>query len=338
MDPRIYTSFEHLLSLEGAARSLSFLPRQPARSVLRGRNASRLRGRGLSFEELREYLPGDDIRTIDWKVTARTGSPHVRVYTEERDRPSFLLVDQRMSMFYGTVLNMKSVTAAEAASVAAMRIRAQGDRVGGVVFDDSEIVDVPVRRSRSSLDAFLRLISEKNCRLNADLKLAKGSLSLSEPLKRLARSVTNNHLILIFSDFGEFDSESEEILRSLSYHNDVILCLVIDPSAVGLPEGLRLPVTDGELQFDAAINSEIAMKKAPSSPIKGKANILIFPDLNAGNIAYKIMQRMAGFDAYGPLLQGMARPYSDLSRGSTVKDIIITSLINVLSSKQGEAG
>ncbi|NVK58728.1 MAG: DUF58 domain-containing protein, partial [Rhodobacteraceae bacterium] len=76
-DPRIHASLAHLRSLEGPARGLSFLPLQPAQSVLNGRHASRLRGRGLNFEELRDYLPGDDVRAIDWKVTARTGAPHV---------------------------------------------------------------------------------------------------------------------------------------------------------------------------------------------------------------------------------------------------------------------
>ena len=101
-DPRIHVDADHLLKLGPKSRAISLLPRQPARSILNGRHASRLRGRGLNFEELRNYLPGDDIRTIDWKVTARTGKPHVRVYTEERDRPALLLVDQRVSMFFGT--------------------------------------------------------------------------------------------------------------------------------------------------------------------------------------------------------------------------------------------
>ena len=95
-DPRIHVDLNQLLRLAGPARRLSLLPRQPASSVLNGRHASKLRGRGLNFEELRHYLPGDDTRTIDWKVTARTGEPYVRVYTEERDRPALLVVDQRM--------------------------------------------------------------------------------------------------------------------------------------------------------------------------------------------------------------------------------------------------
>ena len=135
-DPRIHVSLAHLRSLEGAAKGLSFLPRQPSASSLNGRHASRLRGRGLNFEELRDYLPGDDIRSIDWKASARTGVPHVRVFTEERDRPALLVVDQRMSMYFGSVLNLKSVTAAEAAAIATFRILAAGDRVGGIVFDD----------------------------------------------------------------------------------------------------------------------------------------------------------------------------------------------------------
>ena len=90
-------------------------------SVLSGRYASRLRGRGLNFEEIRRYLPGDDVRTMDWKVTARTRSPHVRVYTEEKDRAVLLIVDQRINMFFGTRDKLKSVTAAELAALGAWR-------------------------------------------------------------------------------------------------------------------------------------------------------------------------------------------------------------------------
>ena len=116
----VYARLEDLVALEYRATGYSFLPRQPVHSVLAGRHASRMRGRGLNFEEIRGYLPGDDIRTIDWKVTARTREPHVRVYTEERDRPVWLLVNQRQSMFFGSRERMKSVTAAEAAAVSGL--------------------------------------------------------------------------------------------------------------------------------------------------------------------------------------------------------------------------
>ena len=99
----VYVQLDELVRLQHKASGFSFLPKQPVHSVLSGRHASKLRGRGLNFEELRNYLPGDDTRNIDWKVTARTRTPYVRVYTEEKDRTVWLLVDQRVSMFFGSV-------------------------------------------------------------------------------------------------------------------------------------------------------------------------------------------------------------------------------------------
>ena len=103
--------------------------RQPIQSLLAGRHASRLRGRGLNFEEIRRYHPGDDVRQIDWKVTARTRKAHSRVYTEERERPNLLVVDQRVTMFFGSQVRMKSVVAAEAAALAAWRAVGVKDRL-----------------------------------------------------------------------------------------------------------------------------------------------------------------------------------------------------------------
>lgn len=91
--------------------------------------------------------------------------------------------------------------------------------------------------------------------------------------------------------------------------------------------------TDGELQFDAAFVREVGERKAPGSSVPGRANCFIFPDLNAGNIAYKITQRLGNFGAYGPILQGLAQPYSDLSRGASAHDIAVSALINILRSR-----
>jgi uncharacterized protein (DUF58 family) len=110
--PGVYVDLRQLIRLERRGRKVSFLPRQPVHSLLSGRYASRMRGRGLNFEEIRDYRSGDDVRSIDWKVTARLQKPHIRVFNDERDRQGLLLVAPRLSLFFGSRLAMKSVTAA----------------------------------------------------------------------------------------------------------------------------------------------------------------------------------------------------------------------------------
>ncbi|WP_170751323.1 DUF58 domain-containing protein [Ruegeria lacuscaerulensis] len=248
-DPRIHVTAQHLLQLGGRSTGLSLLPKQPARSILNGRHSSRLRGRGLNFEELRNYLPGDDIRTIDWKVTARTGAPHVRVYTEERDRPVLLLVDQRVSMFFGTKEFMKSVVAAEAAAIAAHRVLAQGDRVGGIVFGDTGLAEHRPQRRAAALMRFLTSVGAMNCNLNADLRF-ETSVTLNEVLKQAARIAHTNALVCVFSDFDGVDQNSESLFRRLSHANDLILFNISDPSAHTVPTEARLTVSDGDQQIE----------------------------------------------------------------------------------------
>lgn len=246
-DPRVSVDLAHLRRLEGRARTLSFLPRQPAGSALNGRHASFMRGRGLNFEELREYLPADDIRSIDWKVTARTGKPYVRVFTEERDRPTLIVVDQRMSMYFGSVLNMKSVTAAECAALAAFRVLDQGDRVGGIVFSDDSIAEIRPKRSRSSLNVLLSTLAHANAQLKADAPNVT-PVSLNRVLKSVGRIAPRNHLIIIFSDFDIIDEQTRKLLRGMSLHNDLVLGLITDPAADNVPRDIRMVISDGDLQ------------------------------------------------------------------------------------------
>lgn len=248
-DARIHVDVAHLRELEARARRISFLPRQPARSVLNGRHASRLRGRGLNFEELRDYLPSDDIRTIDWKVTARTGKPHVRVYTEERDRPTLIVVDQRMSMFFGSILNMKSVTAAECAALAAFRIFDQGDRVGGIVFGDTAIAEIRPARRRDALTAFLTALGDANGLLGAE-RPPVTPMSMNKVLQSVARIARRDHLVLLFSDFDGIDETTHRLVAGLSRHNDLVLALVSDPYVEDMPEGVKVVVSDGTLQAE----------------------------------------------------------------------------------------
>ena len=247
--PGVYTSLEALTRLQYRARRVSFRARQPVRSLLSGRHAARVRGRGLDFEEVRAYRPGDDVRTIDWRVTARTGQPHTRVYNEEKDRPALVVVDQRLAMFYGTRLSLKSVTAAEAAALAAWRVFRSGDRVGAVVFDDRGLEALRPHRSRGQVLRILQAIVRKNRALRADSDVAPAPGMLNQALERALRLVDHDHAVLVASDFDGADADTRRLASALAQHNDVIVMLVLDPSSKDLPEHGRAVVSGGELQL-----------------------------------------------------------------------------------------
>jgi uncharacterized protein (DUF58 family) len=246
----VYVSLEDLIGMRARARGFSFLPRQPVESLLSGRHASRMRGRGLNFEEIRAYLPGDDIRTIDWKITARIGEPHIRVYTEERDRPAILVLDQRLSMFFGSRRSLKSVVAAELSAVGAWRVLDAGDRVGAVLFNDEETVEIRPQRSRRTVLHLLGEATRLNRALSADSDHSPAPGRLNEALKRVAGLVNHDYLVAVVSDFDGADAETTRLMTRMAEHNDVVAFLVHDPMARVIPEGVPMVVSDGRLQVE----------------------------------------------------------------------------------------
>ncbi len=246
----VYTELDDLMRLRFKASGFSFLPRQPIHSILSGRHASRLRGRGLNFEELRNYLPGDDTRNIDWKVTARTREPYVRVYTEEKDRTVWLLVDQRISMFFGSRWKMKSVVAAEAAAVAAWRVLSQGDRVGAIVFDDTDLQVIPPHRSEERVAQILKKIVEKNHALNAKTEIKPGPEMLNRALKRVASMARHDCLVCLVGDGTGIDEDTRKYVTRLTEHNDVLSVFIYDPLEQSMPAAGRLVFSDGLSQVE----------------------------------------------------------------------------------------
>ena len=249
LDAGVYVDLEQLIALEQKGRKVSLLPRQPVHSLLSGRYASRMRGRGLNFEEIRDYRSGDDVRSIDWKVTARLQSPHVRVFNEERDRQGLLVVDQRLSMFFGTRRAMKSVTAAEIAAVVAWRILSVGDRVGGIVFNDRSIEEVRPQRSRRIVLQYLTKLAEQNQALGVGRGITRDATMLNRAVDRIRRVAPHDATVVIFSDFDGADETTRHAIAALAAHNTVIAVLIHDPSQSELPAAGRMTVTDGELQI-----------------------------------------------------------------------------------------
>ncbi|WNC66878.1 DUF58 domain-containing protein [Thalassotalea nanhaiensis] len=244
----IYVDINDLRRLQHKAKGFSFLTKQPVNSALSGKNVSKLRGRGLNFEELRHYRPGDDIRSMDWKVTRRTGKPHIKVYTEERERNVYLVVNQSSSMFFGSTNKMKSVIAAEIAALMAWKVTDSGDRIGAVVFNDKQVKVVSAKRGKLHV---VNVLAEV-VKMNHQLKVGKGepnSNSINEALIKISHICGHNALIIIVGDGHGWDTKSTQLIKNIRQHNDVIACQIYDPLEQQLPEMSNMVVSDGEKQI-----------------------------------------------------------------------------------------
>lgn len=247
---RVYVSLDDLLRLKHRAKGFSFLPRQPVHSILAGRHASRLRGRGLEFEELRAYCEGDDVRAIDWMSTARAGSPQLRVYSEERDRPVILLVDQRLGMFFGSRGAMKSVVAAEAAALAAWRVTSLGDRVGGVVFSENGLDEIRPRARRGAIGPLFEAIVRHNRALRADDQRAADPSLLDVAITRASALLPHDGLLTLITDAAGTSEETARLVTRVAAHNDALTIFISDPLEEELPDLGRIVVADGASQIE----------------------------------------------------------------------------------------
>jgi len=251
-DERIHVSLKQLTALRYQARGFSFLPKQPVKSILTGRKRSAIRGRGLDFIELRDYRPGDDIRTMDWRVTNRTGKPHVRIYAEEKDRPVILLVDQRRSMFFGSQWKMKSVVAAELAALSAWRVLDVGDRVGALIFNDESIEEFKPSRNQAGVTKMLSSLSRINTSLSIQPSKQEQTqaVNIDRVLKETERLVGHDYLVVLISDFSDWGATALKRLKKISQHNDVISSLIFDPLERDISNADQLVVSDGKYQLE----------------------------------------------------------------------------------------
>lgn len=257
----VQTNLEALLRLKVEARGFSFLPRQPVTSLLAGRHGSRLRGRGLDFEELRHYHQGDDIRTIDWRATARLRAPHVRVYTEERERPVLLVVDQRKPMFFGSRRAMKSVVAAEIAALGAWRALASGDRVGGIVFNENEIVDLAPHRSQTQVLRFLHEVVRLNRLLvdqSEDESVQPAKITLNQTLQATLRRAKHDHLVVLISDLDSADAETQRLATLIAAHNDMLVVATYDPLGAALQGQTGMRARDRGIEYEIPVGADFS--------------------------------------------------------------------------------
>jgi len=212
-----------------------------------GAHLSRFQGRGIEFDEVRPYQPGDDIRSMDWRVTARTGKPHTKLFREERERPALMLVDMRPAMFFATRGALKSVIASECASLLAWSVMQQGDRIGSLIFGGDSSAETqlarPVRGRRGVLRLLGNVVGHPNWKRRSHA--VDETESLQRLLHRASHAARTGSMVMMVSDGRGMNDKSVSLLKSLLQHHTVVFVLVYDAFEAEIPEVGELQASDG---------------------------------------------------------------------------------------------
>lgn len=226
--PGVQVSLAELIEIRHRVREVQLFSTPSRRSPLIGLHHSKLRGRGVDFDQVRVYQPGDDVRTIDWRVTARTQEPHTKLFHEERERPVFIVVEQSQRLFFGSGRMFKSVLAAHAASLIGWAALGHNDRIGGLVFSDAEHHEIKPRRSKQSLLQLLNRLVRANQGLVTPQATPREGFSLA--LRRAREVLRPGSLVVILCDERTLSDTAEQQLALLARHTDLILLPLSDPS------------------------------------------------------------------------------------------------------------
>lgn len=249
----VTVSLKTLVDLARLAAGLSYSGSR-IHAVQGGGYLSRFKGRGMEFDETRLYQPGDDLRTIDWKVTARTGTPHTKIFREERERPVFISVDDRPAMHFATRGVFKSVLAAKLAALLAWTAEHHGDRIGGQIFSEQGCRELKPQNGRQAVLHFLHALVDRR------VPDHPAGFPFEQILARLVKHVRPGSRVYIISDFRGVNDASERHLARLSEHCDVVLLFVFDALEQHLPAKGRYRFTDGER--DVVMDSSDARRLA----------------------------------------------------------------------------
>ncbi len=234
---------EDLIELRQHAGKIDLTHARSARARLVGNHLSRFRGRGMDYQESRTYQAGDDVRSMDWRVTARTGKPHIKLYQEERERPVVLFLDLNPGMFFGSRGMLKSVVAARAAILIAWAAAGHGDRIGGMLFNGGYWDLQPRGGKHGVLRLIRQVVEHTDPRIGVDGQSPSGGLNAA--LSRLRRVSRPGSLIVLVGDYYGIDEDSGNHLLRLRQHSDVVAIQIVDPLEEAAPAAARYGVMAG---------------------------------------------------------------------------------------------
>jgi len=279
----LYPRLDDLLELRHQAHTLGVSSHHLVNSTFAGLYASVFRGAGVNFEEVREYREGDDIRYMDWKVTARINEPHLKVFREERERSVVLCVDRGPHMAFGTRGTFKGVQAARAAALIGWAASRLQDRVGGMAFGDPRqgLQHFRPARGRRALWQLLRTLTLPGSAASASIDCLAGAL------KRASRGLPTGSLIFVIADLNREARNLESVLGNLRQRSSVVLIPVDDPADREIPamgpisfrgsDGRLIEIDTDDSQAQTAYREAWEQRRKTLSALANRLNIILMP-------------------------------------------------------------
>lgn len=267
--PGISIAVEDLVRIRGHLSGISLASIRRRASYRSGARDTRMRGRGMEYEESRAYVSGDDVRTMDWRVMARTGEAHTKIFAEEKERRFLLAIDLSASMYFGTRHGFKSWAAAHTAAHVGWLARIAGDRIGGLIVGPDHHHEVrPGKTSSGLLAVFHHLAIASNIKLPPESSPNRFNFLLRE----LLRVVKPGSIIALITDFIGLDEQSLELLSALAKHNDINAFWIHDETELkSWPVGhYQVMVKQRKLEFDLTQHETQAWLKQRQQDHRGR--------------------------------------------------------------------
>lgn len=260
-------SLEELLQYQSKASLINLTATRNQSSRMSGNYLARSKGRGMEFDEVRHYQTGDDIRTIDWRVTARTGKTHTKLFREEIERPVLIATDLSKNMLFGSQLLFKSVQAAHIAALVAWHAKARGDRLGGIVFNEHQHLECKPRSRKQGVLHYLHNLMEIHqagisnhfSDTRTEVTPVQSNQAFEENCARIRQIARPGSLVYLITDGFGLNEESVRHLASVSQHCELIVCQVYDPIEHELPSSsslLNVALTDGQTRQTLTLGDE----------------------------------------------------------------------------------
>jgi len=244
-------TIDELIQYQSKSSLINLAGNKNLHGKMSGNYLARSKGRGMEFDEVRHYQNGDDIRAIDWRVTARTGKTHTKLFREEIERPVLIATDLSTNMLFGSKLLFKSVQAAHLAALVAWHAKGRGDRIGGIVFNESQHSELKPRSRQQGVLHYLQALittHENSQQPSTPAQPADHTLSFEQNCLRIRQIARPGSLVYLITDGHHINQETIRHLSNVSRHCELVVCLISDPLELALPESakkLNVSITDG---------------------------------------------------------------------------------------------